>query len=51
MRKLQTQGAHHITLVGAGRQTSIDFWEGVLFESCRATRGQRRLAFRALLRP
>jgi catechol 2,3-dioxygenase-like lactoylglutathione lyase family enzyme len=21
---------HHITLVGAGRQTSIDFWEGVL---------------------
>jgi catechol 2,3-dioxygenase-like lactoylglutathione lyase family enzyme len=30
MRKLQTQGVHHITLVGAGRQTSIDFWEGVL---------------------
>jgi catechol 2,3-dioxygenase-like lactoylglutathione lyase family enzyme len=30
VRKLQTQGAHHITLVGAGRQTSIDFWEGVL---------------------
>ena len=30
MRKLQTQGVHHITLVGAGRQTSIDFWEGTL---------------------
>jgi catechol 2,3-dioxygenase-like lactoylglutathione lyase family enzyme len=30
MRKIQTQGVHHITLVGAGRQTSIDFWEGVL---------------------
>src|SRR6201991_4877442 len=30
MRKLQTQGVHHITLTGADRQTSIDFWEGVL---------------------
>jgi glyoxalase family protein len=30
MRKLQSQGLHHITLTGAGRQTSIDFWEGVL---------------------
>jgi glyoxalase family protein len=30
VRKLQTQGVHHITLVGASRQTSIDFWEGVL---------------------
>ncbi|MEA2194838.1 MAG: hypothetical protein QOG42_1272 [Solirubrobacteraceae bacterium] len=30
MRKLQTQGLHHTTLVGADRQTSIDFWEGVL---------------------
>lgn len=30
MRKLQTQGLHHITLTGADRQTSIDFWEGVL---------------------
>src|SRR3954454_16658902 len=30
MRKLQSQGVHHITLVGAKRQTSIDFWEGVL---------------------
>jgi len=29
-RKLQSQGIHHITLVGADRQTSIDFWEGVL---------------------
>ena len=30
MRKLQSQGVHHITIVGARRQTSIDFWEGVL---------------------
>ena len=30
MRKLQTQGVHHITIVGADRETSIDFWEGVL---------------------
>ncbi len=30
MKKLQSQGIHHITLVGADRQTSIDFWEGVL---------------------
>jgi catechol 2,3-dioxygenase-like lactoylglutathione lyase family enzyme len=29
-RKIQTQGVHHITLNGADRQTSIDFWEGVL---------------------
>ena len=29
-QKLQTQGVHHITLVGADRQTSVDFWEGVL---------------------
>ena len=30
MKKIQTQGVHHITLVGADRQTSIDFWQGVL---------------------
>ncbi len=30
MRKLQSQGVHHITLVGADRQRTIDFWEGVL---------------------
>ena len=30
MRKLQSEGVHHITIVGANRQTSIDFWEGVL---------------------
>jgi catechol 2,3-dioxygenase-like lactoylglutathione lyase family enzyme len=30
VRKLQSQGVHHITIVGADRQTSIDFWEGVL---------------------
>ena len=30
MRKIQSQGVHHITIVGAGRQTSIDFWEGIL---------------------
>ena len=30
MHKIQTQGVHHITLNGADRQTSIDFWEGTL---------------------
>ncbi len=30
MEKLQTQGVHHVTLVGSNRQTSIDFWEGLL---------------------
>jgi catechol 2,3-dioxygenase-like lactoylglutathione lyase family enzyme len=30
VRRLQSQGVHHITLTGADRQTSIDFWEGVL---------------------
>ena len=30
MRKLQVQGVHHITLMGADRQGTIDFWEGVL---------------------
>jgi glyoxalase family protein len=30
VRKIQSQGVHHITLVGADRRTSIDFWEGVL---------------------
>ena len=30
MRKLQSQGVHHITIVSADRQTSIGFWEGVL---------------------
>ncbi len=30
MRKLQSQAVHHITLMGADRKTSIDFWEGVL---------------------
>jgi len=30
VRKLQSQGVHHITIVGADRQTSIEFWEGVL---------------------
>lgn len=30
MTKLQSQGVHHITFVGADRQTSIDFWQGVL---------------------
>jgi catechol 2,3-dioxygenase-like lactoylglutathione lyase family enzyme len=29
-RKLQSQGVHHITIVGADRRTSIDFWEGLL---------------------
>src|SRR5688572_4425692 len=30
MQRIQCQGVHHITLVGANRQTSIDFWEGLL---------------------
>jgi glyoxalase family protein len=30
LQKIQTQGVHHITLTGADRQTSIDFWEGIL---------------------
>jgi catechol 2,3-dioxygenase-like lactoylglutathione lyase family enzyme len=30
VRKLQSQRVHHITIVGADRQTSIGFWEGVL---------------------
>jgi len=30
VRKLQSQGVHHITIVGADRSTSIGFWEGVL---------------------
>jgi catechol 2,3-dioxygenase-like lactoylglutathione lyase family enzyme len=30
MRTLQSQGVHHITITGADRQTSIDFWEGLL---------------------
>ncbi len=30
MRRIQSQGVHHITLVGADRRTSIDFWEGLL---------------------
>jgi hypothetical protein len=30
MKKLQTQGLHHVTLVGADRQSTIDFCEGVL---------------------
>ena len=28
--RIQTQGIHHITFMGADRQTSVDFWEGVL---------------------
>ena len=30
MAIVQSQGVHHITLNGADRQTSIDFWEGIL---------------------
>ena len=29
-KRIQVQGVHHITLNGANRKTSIDFWEGVL---------------------
>jgi catechol 2,3-dioxygenase-like lactoylglutathione lyase family enzyme len=30
MGLLQTQGVHHITLVGSNRETAIDFYQGVL---------------------
>jgi catechol 2,3-dioxygenase-like lactoylglutathione lyase family enzyme len=30
IRKIPTQGVHHITLVGADRATSLAFWEGML---------------------
>ncbi len=30
LRRIQIQGVHHITLIGADRQSTIDFWEGVL---------------------
>ncbi|MDO9409419.1 VOC family protein [Patulibacter sp.] len=30
MRKIQTQGVHHVTVMGADRRTSIEFWEGLL---------------------
>jgi catechol 2,3-dioxygenase-like lactoylglutathione lyase family enzyme len=30
MEKIPTQGVHHITLIGATRQSAVDFWEGVL---------------------
>jgi glyoxalase family protein len=30
MRRIQTQGVHHVTIVGADRRTSIEFFEGVL---------------------
>jgi glyoxalase family protein len=30
MTAVQTQGVHHITLNGADRQTSVDFWQGIL---------------------
>lgn len=30
MSRIQTQGVHHITFMGADRQTSIEFWQGLL---------------------
>lgn len=30
MTVVQSQGVHHITLNGADRRTSVDFWQGVL---------------------
>ena len=29
-KTIPTEGVHHITLVGASRDVSIDFWEGIL---------------------
>jgi catechol 2,3-dioxygenase-like lactoylglutathione lyase family enzyme len=43
MRKLQSQGIHHITLTGADRQTSIDFWEST--RCIWPTRSRRSQAF------
>ena len=42
MQKLQSQGVHHITLVGADRQTSIDFWEGLLGHAVRLRAAEPR---------
>src|SRR5260370_8573643 len=30
MSKIQVQGVHHITFVGSNRETTIDFYQGVL---------------------
>ena len=30
MTLIQTQGVHHITMVGSNRQAIVDFYEGVL---------------------
>jgi catechol 2,3-dioxygenase-like lactoylglutathione lyase family enzyme len=30
MAKAQSQGVHHITIVGSTKQSAIDFWQGVL---------------------
>jgi catechol 2,3-dioxygenase-like lactoylglutathione lyase family enzyme len=30
MKRLQTQGVHHITMVGSNREATIDFYQGVL---------------------
>lgn len=30
MAEVQVQGVHHITLNGADKKTSVDFWEGIL---------------------
>ena len=30
VKKIQVQGVHHITLVGSTRQSTLDFWQGVL---------------------
>jgi len=41
MQKLQSQGVHHITLTGAVRQTSMDFWEGVFTDENRKPNPRR----------
>ena len=30
MTRLQTQGVHHITMVGANREATIEFYQGLL---------------------
>lgn len=34
IKKIQVQGLNHVTFVGADRQSTVDFWEGVLGMPC-----------------
>ena len=50
MRKIQSQGVH-ITIVGAGRRTSIDFWERLGMPSSSTAEPRQRGGEPPLLRP